>query len=77
MPHSYPPEIEEFVRQELASGNYRHEDDLISQALSVYRLLKLRHKALRADVGRAIGQAESGDTAPLDIEAIESELMEE
>jgi Arc/MetJ-type ribon-helix-helix transcriptional regulator len=74
---SYPPEIEEFVQQELATGEYRGEGDLINQALSVYRELKLRHDLLRADVAHAISQADSGDVAPLDIEAIKSELMEE
>ena len=73
----YPPAIEEFVQQELASGEYRSEADLINQALSVYRELKLRHQILRADVARAITQADSGDVAPLDIEAIKAELMEE
>lgn len=43
-----PPAIEEFVQQELASGEYRSEADLINQALSVYRELKLAIRLLDA-----------------------------
>jgi hypothetical protein len=39
--------------------------------------MKLRHEQLRSDVQEAIDQADRGDIAPLDIDAIKAELMDE
>ncbi len=70
MEETYPPELEQFVQQELATGKYQSETELVNRALEVYRELKLRHDTLRADVETAIAQADRGEAKPLDIEEV-------
>ena len=74
---SFPPEVDEFVKQELARGAFGSEEELVINAVSALREIKLRHEQLRSDVQEAIDQADRGDIAPLDIDAIKAELMDE
>ena len=74
---TYPPKLDQVVKQELASGAFRSEEELVINALSAFREMRLRHDQLHHDVQEAIGQARRGDIAPLDIDAIKSELMNE
>jgi putative addiction module CopG family antidote len=69
MPKTYPPDLEQFVQQELANGRYQSEDELLIDALSVFREMKQRHAALCRDVQRSIEQADRGESSPLDTEA--------
>jgi len=70
---AYPPELLRFVQQELASGAYTSEDELLLDGVRLLCQLKLRYDQLRAEVSHAIAQADRGETAPMDIEAIKSE----
>jgi len=65
-----PPELEAYVQQELATGAYRTREELIRDALSVFRDLRERHETLRADVARAIAQAERGEACEIDIDEL-------
>lgn len=73
MSKTYPPELQEFVQHELATGLFRSEDELLVAALTVYRDLKHRHEELRRDVRRSLDQAERGEAQPMDIDAILAE----
>ena len=44
MAYCFPPELQQIVRQELASGNYSSEDELLLEAV---RLLHQREEDLR------------------------------
>ena len=77
MSKTYPPELQEFVQHELATGPFHSEDELLVAALTVYRDLKQRHEELRRDVQLSLEQAERGEVGPLDIDAIKSELTHE
>lgn len=77
MSSTFPPEIEQFVQQELASGQYPNEQALLTAALEVYRELKQRHHDLRGRIQLSLEQAARGEVAPLDIDAIVAELNEE
>ena len=70
MPKTYPPELEQFVQQELANGKYHNEDELLVAALTVYREMKQRHEELRRDVHQAIAEADRGEAKELDIEEV-------
>jgi antitoxin ParD1/3/4 len=70
---TYPPDLLSFVQNELAAGSYSSEDDLLIAGVRVLREMKLRHDQLRADVLHAIRQADNGETAPMDVEAIKAE----
>ena len=69
MSKSYPPELEQFVKQELANGTYENEEELVIDALTAFREMKQRHDELRRDVQRSIEQADRAEVAPLDTEA--------
>ena len=73
MSETYPPQVRQFVEQELASGSYQSEDELVIEALQVFRELKSRHQRLRTDVQESIAQAERGAVKPLDTEATKAE----
>ncbi len=71
----YPPDLQQFMDHELASGEYRDESEVLIRALRVYREFKTRHESLRQDVERSIEQAERGEVAPLDTEATKAEAQ--
>lgn len=73
MPEPLPPEIQEFVLTQLATGDYRSEEDLVVEPLRAFRELKLRHQALLDELQDPISQAERGETHPLDTEATKAE----
>jgi putative addiction module CopG family antidote len=73
MPNTYPPDLEQFVRREIANGDYETENDLVVDALRVLRELKTRHEKLRAELQISIDQADKGAAFPLDTEATKLE----
>jgi putative addiction module CopG family antidote len=64
-----PSDLQQFVDEELATGGYKSESELVIQALRVYRELKTRHDALRRDVELSVQQAERGEISLLDTAA--------
>lgn len=67
---AYPPDLGEFVKQEIASGACRSEDELVVNALLAYREMKLRQEDLRGRVEKSLAQAERGEVESWDIDAI-------
>jgi Arc/MetJ-type ribon-helix-helix transcriptional regulator len=74
---SYPPEIEAYVREQLAKGRFADESEFATAAFEVYRELEQRHCELKADIQRSLEQAARGEVAPLDIGEIKAELAAE
>lgn len=72
-----PSELQPFVEQELATGAFTDEADLVAKALELFREMKARHGQLCEDVRRSVAQAEQGETAPLDIQSIKDALKAE
>ena len=66
----YPPELEQFVKQEVANGTFRSEDELVISALTAFREMKLRHEELRRRVEKSLDQADRGEVEPWDMDAI-------
>ena len=58
MAYQFPPNIDRLVKQQMASGAYESEDDLLADAL---RALAARNADLAA-VNNAIHDMEAGDT---------------
>ncbi|MCH7988185.1 MAG: hypothetical protein IID46_03425 [Planctomycetes bacterium] len=77
MSSTYPPDIQAFLKHELASGDFQDETELLTQALKVYRELKTRHTTLRDEIAESIAAADRGEVVPLDIESIKTELSAE
>ena len=65
--------IDQYVHQKIASGQFSSREDFAREAFRVYRELETQHAELRAEVQQRIAQVERGETGPLDIEAIKAE----
>lgn len=74
---NYPPQIEAYVQDQLATGRFADESAFATAAFEVFRDLEQRHREIQGDVRRSIEEAERGDTAALDMSAIKAELVEE
>jgi Arc/MetJ-type ribon-helix-helix transcriptional regulator len=70
---AYPPELADFVKHEIDCGACHSEDELIVNALLAYREMKLRHEELRGRVEKSLNQADHGEAAAWDIDAIIAE----
>ena len=70
-------DIQQYVEQKLASGEYRTAEEFAAEAIRVYRELESKHVDLAAEVQRRIEQADAGGLGPLDIETIKAELSSE
>jgi len=68
------PEMEQFVQDEIAAGMFASPDQVVAEALRLLRVQSLspeaKLEALRRDIAIGIEQADRGEVAPLDIEAI-------
>jgi putative addiction module CopG family antidote len=74
---TYPPDLEAYVQQKIASGEFHSRDELAVEAVRLYREVEARHAQLKADIHAAIDEADRGLCKPLDIEAIKAELAAE
>jgi putative addiction module CopG family antidote len=74
---SIPSNLQPFVEEELATGEYTSESELVAKALEVYRELKRRHHQLLEDVQRSLAQADRGGFKPLDMSAIKAKLRDD
>jgi antitoxin ParD1/3/4 len=72
-----PNDLRPFVEEELATGQYTSEAELVAKALEVYRELKKRQHELREDVQRSIAQADRGEIKPLDMNAIKAHIRDD
>lgn len=63
MSYQFPPDVEALIKQQMASGEYQSEDELLADAL---RALAERNAEVAA-INQAIDDMEAGDTGrPLD-----------
>lgn len=73
MSQSSLPNIDQYVQQKIASGQFGSREEFVREAFRVYRELETQHAELRAEVQRRIAQVERGEVGPLDVEAIKAE----
>ncbi len=66
MSEAFPPDIQQFVRQELASGNYRSEEELVVEAVRFFRDNNLRLKRLRQGLKTRLERLGHGDGVELE-----------
>ena len=72
MASGLPREFEDFVQQELASGRYGSQTDVICAGLRLLRERDSRLASLRNDVKLGIDQLDRGEGRPLDAESIKA-----
>ena len=56
-----PRELEQYIQQKVASGEFESEGEFVSEAMRIYRELEERHKRLRCDVQHGIDQLDRGE----------------
>jgi len=71
------PDLEQYVRAKVASGQFSSPEDFALQAMRLYRELDARHESLKSDVQAAIEESEKDRSEPLDMDSLKGELMEE
>ena len=64
MSMSLPQDLQQFVQQEIASGRYRSEEDLVCEGLRLLRERERRLQALREDIKPALEQLDRGEGEP-------------
>ena len=76
MSEAFPPDVQEFVEQLVAAGEYGNEGEVMIAGVRALRELKQRHEALRQDIQVAIDELDQGEGEPLDMDAIKTEVAE-
>ena len=77
MSYCFPPELQQIVSQELATGNYASEDELLLEAV---RLLRQREQDLRtfkANLEGRLHQLDQGEVIELEDEAALREFFDD
>lgn len=70
MSPSFPPDLEQFVQQELASHAYGSRDDLVLAAVALLRDSKTGMEQLRSELTRRIEELDRGEAIDLDSESL-------
>jgi len=71
------PDLEQYVQQKVASGQFTSQEEFAQEAMRLYRDIEARHESLKDDVRAALEQSEKGQSVPLDMDSIKSELHDE
>jgi antitoxin ParD1/3/4 len=62
--------LAQFVEQEVASGKYGSEVDVLCEGLRLLQERQRRLRSLRADIQAGLDQLDRGEGIPLDVEAV-------
>ncbi len=73
---SLTPQLENLVKQKVATGMYNSASEVMREALRLLderdTLQETRLQALKQDVAKGMASVERGDSKPFDIEAIKA-----
>ena len=64
-----PPELEQFVFDQLAKGKYQTATDVVCDAVRLLRERELRIETLRSEIDLGLADIEKGNYVELDSEA--------
>ena len=70
-------DLDQYVDAKIASGEFGSRDEFFLETARVYRDLEAKHADLKFLVRQRIDEANQGELAPLDIDAIKEELTRE
>lgn len=68
-PPALPPDLQQFVQDQLAAGKYQSASDVVCDAVRLLRERELRLEALRHEIDRGIRQIDSGEYVEIESEA--------
>ncbi len=77
MSHAFSSEIQSLIQEELASGRYQSEDEVILDALRVLRASQQRRLQWKRDVEARIDSLERGEGIELEGEEALGEFFDE
>jgi antitoxin ParD1/3/4 len=66
---SLPPDLEQFVQDQLAQGKYQSESEVLCDAVRLMKQRELRLESLRMEIDRGLEQLDHGDYIELEGEA--------
>ena len=72
-----PPDLQQFVREEVASGHYRSEDELVLEAVRYYRESNVRLQRLREEIRTSLEQLDRGEGIELADDAAREAFFDE
>jgi Arc/MetJ-type ribon-helix-helix transcriptional regulator len=70
MTYQFPPDVEKLVNEQMTESGYGSQDDVLRDALRVFREVQARRDQLLADVRIGVEQADQGRTGALDVNAL-------
>ena len=70
-------DLDHYVDAKIASGEFGSREEFFLETARVYRELEARHADLKSLVRERTDEANQGELAPLDIDAIKAELAQE
>jgi putative addiction module CopG family antidote len=65
MTETFPPDLQQFVQQQVASGHYESEDEFLSQAVRFYRDSGIRLEQLRENINDQLRRLDRGEGTKL------------
>ncbi len=74
MPESYPPDVRQFLEEQLASGEYHSEDELLVEAVRTFRIVGDHHRRLREDIQAGLNELDAGKGEQWDVDELKNEL---
>jgi putative addiction module CopG family antidote len=77
MTETFPREIQRFVQQELASGVYRSEEELVLDAVRLLRNSKRHLEHLRQELATRLKSLEHGDGVEVDEDKTLGQLFDD
>lgn len=76
MRESYPPDVQQFMKETLKSGEYGSEDALLTDAVRVLRVVREHHRKLQHDVQVGVRELDAGKGEPWDMDTIKKDLSD-
>jgi Arc/MetJ-type ribon-helix-helix transcriptional regulator len=73
MPDTFSPELNRLIREKMATGHYRSEEELLLDAVRALDDLQALHTQLRTQISDRLAKAGQGHSRPLDREAFKAE----
>lgn len=73
MSYQLSPRIESMVRQQMVSGGYSSEEDVLSDALMALEEARRQHEEMKAEIQIGFDDMQAGRVGPLDLEWVRNE----
>lgn len=70
MAYQFPPDVEKLVKEQMAARDYSSEDEVLRNALRVFKEYTVLEAQLQADVQAGVEAADRGLARPLDVNAL-------